>query len=93
MHLERQCTLHSELERKEANFVPLVKNKINLIEYIEDLSLKALQETGQRNSYHSTFHSLAIHIEMCFGGTMLKDLNKGMQPRNCQTFSHRKAIL
>ena len=70
-------TLNSELERKEANFVPMAKSKIRIIDYIEDLSQKALQETGKRNSYYGTYHSLAIHIEMCFGkNTMLKDLNK-----------------
>lgn len=70
-------TLNSDLERKEANFAPVTKKSINVIDYTESMSKKALAETGNRNSNYATFHSLSSHIARCFGNNVpFKDINK-----------------
>lgn len=60
-------TQNTDLERRDANFAPVVKNKVNVIDFIENLSKQALEETGKRNSYYAVYHSLAMHLQMCFG--------------------------
>lgn len=77
LHSTECDTINADLERKDANFAPTRKNKTNVVDYIENLSQKALLQTGNKHSYYSTFHSLATHLERCFGHNIrFKDVDQ-----------------
>ena len=58
-------------EREGAGFVPEVKNKVLLLDYIKKVGDNALSETGNRHSVYATMNSLAKHVE-AFSGSSTK---------------------
>lgn len=69
--------LNSDLERADADFLPMPKNKVNLIGYIQKIGDKALAESGNRHSIYATMQSLANHVEIYSGAdTLIKAVDK-----------------
>lgn len=69
--------LNSDLERADADFLPMPKNKVNLISYIQKIGDKALAESGNRHSIYATMQSLANHVEIYSGAdTLIKAIDK-----------------
>ena len=69
--------INTDLERKEADFVPVSKNKVQVIAYILKIGKDALAETGNRHSIYATMQALANHIETYAGKDIsFKDINK-----------------
>ena len=57
-------TLNADLERREANFVPLPKTKILLADYIVQQRDEALKESGNRHSNYASLNALLKHVEV-----------------------------
>lgn len=57
-------TLNADLERREANFVPLPKTKILLADYIAQQRDEALKESGNRHSNYASLNALLKHVEV-----------------------------
>lgn len=69
--------LNSDLERADADFLPMPKNKVSLISYIQKIGDKALAESGNRHSIYATMQSLANHVEIYSGAdTLIKAVDK-----------------
>lgn len=69
--------LNAELTRQDSEYCPVKKSSVNLIDFIEEEAEREYKRTGKRNSFHACFHSLAVHIEMCFGHNVtFKDVDK-----------------
>lgn len=69
--------LNSELERTNADFMPMPKNKVSLTAYVKKVGDLALAESGIRHSVFMTMKSLVNHITEYRGeNVLLRDVNR-----------------
>ena len=62
-------------EREGTGFMPEVKSKKNLIDFIREVGDEALQATGNKHSVYATMNSLAKHVESYAGtGTRFENV-------------------
>ena len=67
---------NNDREREGAGFVPVVKSKVMVIDFIKKVGDDALKQTGNRHSVYATMQSLAKHVEAYAGDSvMFEDVN------------------
>ena len=67
---------NNDREREGAGFVPVVKSKVLVIDFIKKVGDDALKQTGNRHSIYATMQSLAKHVEAYAGQSVkFEDVN------------------
>lgn len=67
--------LNTDLERKEAKYIPLSKDKVLLSDYIKLQRDEALKESGNRHSHYASLNALLKHVDIYEKGVRVGSIN------------------